>query len=225
MTKELKLVFLIVGIVLVALGAGFFMLQDQQKNAPKIATSNTEALFRETPNVKNNKDAKIVITEFADLQCPACAQTQPAIEALQAEYGDKIKFVFRHFPLNIHPNAKNAAAAAEAAGEQGKFFEMISKLYARQNDWSTQPAPTQIFRQIAQELGLDMTRFDKALGDEYGKARIIQDQADGTAIGVNATPTFFFNDEQITTGGINQVRSKIEEALKGSEAPSPAPSK
>lgn len=213
MNKEGKFILLIVGVVIIALVAGFFLLQNQQKNAPKVAVDNLEALNRETPLVKGKVDSQIVITEFADLQCPACAAIQPGVESLIAEYGNEIKFVFRHFPLSIHPNAKDAAYAAEAAGEQGKFFEMVHELYARQTEWSNQPDPGPVFSEVAQGLGLNMDEFGKAYSSQSQKARVAQDQADGEALGVNATPTFFFNDEQITYGGLNEVRSKIEAAL------------
>ncbi len=214
MTKELKLIILVVGIVLVALVSGFFLLQNQEKYAPKVAQNNLEALNRETPNVKGNKDSKIVVTEFADLQCPACSQVNPAVDQLVEQYKDKVKFVYRHFPLNIHPNAKDAAYAAEAAGAQGKFFEMVDLLYQKQSEWSTLPDPTGQFLTFASDLGLNQQEYQTAFSDNARRARVSQDAADGNALGVSATPTFFFNDEQITVGGIGEVRKKIEEALK-----------
>lgn len=217
MTKELKLIILVVGIVIVALVAGFFLMQDQQKNAPKVATNNLEALNRETPNVKGNKDSQIVITEFADLQCPACAQANPAVEQLVEEYKDKVKFVFRHFPLNIHPNAKDAAYAAEAAGAQGKFFEMAHTLYEKQSEWSTLPDPYSQFTVYVRDLGLNEEDFASTYRSDEGKGRVAQDTADGNVLGVSATPTFFFNDEQITVGGVGELRRKIEEALAGQQ--------
>lgn len=217
MTKELKLIILVVGVVIVALVAGFFLMQDQQKNAPKVAANNLEALNRETPNVKGNKDSQIVITEFADLQCPACAQANPAVEQLVEEYKDKVKFVFRHFPLNIHPNGKDASYAAEAAGAQGKFFEMANLLYQKQSEWSTLPDPYSQFTVYVRELGLNEEEFASTYRNDERKARVAQDTADGNVLGVSATPTFFFNDEQITVGGVGELRRKIEEALAGQQ--------
>lgn len=220
MSKEAKLVSIIIAIVIVVAGVGFFLMKSTPQEVTDNGPSTTapvdkqEALNRSTPNVRGKTDSTITVIEFADMQCPGCAAANPQVDNLVKQYGDKVKFVFRHFPLPMHKNAMVAADAVEAAGEQGKFWEMVDELYARQPEWDELSDPKPVFRQIAQNMGLDAEKFDKSLVTHPHRDRINQDKADGAALGNPGTPTFYINGEQIFQGGIPELKQKIEEALK-----------
>ncbi len=142
------------------------------------------------------KDAKVTVVEFGDFQCPACGAEAPIVKDLRSEYAGKVNFVFRHFPLSIHPNAQVGAEAAEAAGAQGKFWEMYDLLYANQSQWVDSSDPVSFFVTYAQSLGLNTTTFKSDVDNYKYVTKIRRDMADGTAIGVSATPTFYVNGVQ-----------------------------
>ncbi len=140
-------------------------------------------------------DAKVVITEFSDFECPYCRQMQPDVQRIKAEYGNKIKWVFRNFPLDFHPQAMPSHIAARCAGKQEKYFEFQTKVFSipyngRQLDMST----GQLDR-IAQSIGLNMPAYAQCIADKDGKQReeIEADMRYGQKIGVRGTPTIFIN--------------------------------
>ncbi|MEK7173495.1 MAG: thioredoxin domain-containing protein, partial [Patescibacteria group bacterium] len=111
--------------------------------------------------IRGNSASPVMLVEYGDFQCPACAQYYPVVKALEQEFAADTQFIFRHFPLTRpHPNAKGAAAAAEAAGIQGKFWEMHDILFERQNEWAAKPRPQSTFNSYAEELGLDVKKFE-----------------------------------------------------------------
>ncbi|PIQ77834.1 protein-disulfide isomerase [Candidatus Peregrinibacteria bacterium CG11_big_fil_rev_8_21_14_0_20_46_8] len=168
--------------------------------------------------VKGNRNAEVVLIEYADFQCPACASYFPIVQRLNAELGDKIAFVFRHFPLrSIHPNAEPSARAAEAAGRQGKFFEMHDMIFAKQHEWSRLPRAAGTFEDYAEELGLDMDQYEKDVNSQEVINRVNRDVLGGRAAGVNGTPTFFLNGQQITNPrSYDEFKALIESALQNS---------
>lgn len=227
MTKEVKMVLGVVAVVVVFAGLGFFLLKQQNDALPQVSSDKSEALTRSTPNVRGKADSKIKVIEFGDIQCPACAAANPLMDELYKQYGDRVSFTFRHFPLPMHPNAYVGADAVEAAGEQGKFFEMATKVYEAQPIWAETSDPSPTFQKLAEELGLNMEQFNKAYSGKTHRNRIDQDKADGQYLEVPGTPTFYVNGEQIMSGGPAQVKSKIEELLKTEQSqttqPSPTP--
>lgn len=169
--------------------------------------------------------AALQIVEFADLQCPACARTQPLLEQAVAEYGSKIQVVFRHFPLSSHQNAQEAAQAAEAAGAQGKFWEMASKLYFNQSNWQDSRQPLPIFQGYAEELGLNTEQFANDYSRQELVDRIRTDTGDGNALGVAATPTIYFNGEEISVPlSYPELKAAIDARLNQTAQPSPTES-
>ena len=141
------------------------------------------------------------------------------------EYGDRVGLVFRNFPLaTIHPNARAASATAEAAGLQGKYWEMHDLLYERQGDWSNQDATkrTETFNQYAEEVGLDIEKFKTDVASANVGKKISFDQALGKREGVSATPTFYLNGEKldeetssgIVQGDLTKIKAKLDELLK-----------
>ncbi len=169
------------------------------------------------PHIKGNPDASVVLVEYSDFQCPACAQFYPYIQELMNDYGDDIRFEYRHFPLiNIHPQAVPAARAAEAAAQQGKFWEMHDKLFENQSVWSKAANPNAYFNQYAEELGLDVETFKRQMGSAMIQSAIDASFADARERGFTGTPTFMLNDEVMEFGTFDEFRSQIEAAI-GSE--------
>lgn len=158
---------------------------------------------------------KAQLVEFLDFECPACGSIHPVVEEFKAEFGDRITFIHRHFPLPVHPNAGQAALAAEAAGQQDQYQQMINKLFETQSQWArSQQSQAPLFRTYAEQLGLDLALFDAAVADPKTEERIMADVADGKALGVNATPTFFLNGEKLTLTTKAEFRQKLADAVK-----------
>ncbi len=168
---------------------------------------------------------KIILVEFGDYQCPGCEGAYPNVKTLMEEYGNDVTLVFRNFPLtSIHPNARAAAATAEAAGLQGKFWEMHDMLYGNQDDWNSLDTSkrTDIFNSYATTLGLDLEKFKTDVAAKPVTQKINFDLALGKSVKVTGTPTFFLNGEQLddaTTEGIIQgnltaIKAKLDELVK-----------
>lgn len=152
-----------------------------------------------TPHVKGGQDAAVTLVEYSDFQCPACAGFQPVVTGMLEQYGDKLRLEFKHFPLppQMHPHAFPAAMAAEAAGQQGKFFEFHDLLFTNQATWSKATVPTTFFIQYANELGLDVDKFKEHMRSSALRERIQADFAAGQALDITGTPTFFLNGKKM----------------------------
>jgi len=157
---------------------------------------------------RGKQDASVRVVEYGDFQCPACAAAYPGVKKLSEEYGDRVTFVYRHFPLRQHQFAKKAAEAVEAAGAQGKFWEMHDKLYENQQNL----AETDLTR-YAEELGLDIARFNQELTGSTYAALVEQNLAAGLDAGVGATPTFFVGEQRIEGADIAALKAAIDAAL------------
>ncbi len=140
-----------------------------------------------------SSSAKVTLVEFGDYQCPACGEYHPLVKQLLTEFSGKVNFVFRNFPLSQHANSSISAQAAEAAGLQGKFWEMHDKLYEAQNDWSVSNDAKTIFVGYATTLGLDIDKFKTDIDSSVVKDKVQSDTRDGNLININATPTFYLN--------------------------------
>ncbi|MEP6920095.1 MAG: thioredoxin domain-containing protein [bacterium] len=161
--------------------------------------------------MKGNPNATVTIVVFSDFQCPSCSQQHPIIERLIAEYGNRVRFVMRDFPLSQHKQALKAAAAAEAAREQGKFWEYAHLLFHHQSALQVEN-----LKAYASELSLDRAKFDAALESEAIKEQVQRDIVDGERIGVAATPTTFINGKEVLNRSYEGLKSALETSLKGS---------
>jgi protein-disulfide isomerase len=140
-------------------------------------------------HVRGPDDAPVTLVEYGDLECPYCGQAEGVIRELLASYGDDVRYVWRHLPLNdVHPHAQVAAEASEAAAAQGKFWEMYDTLLNRQDALT----PRDLVR-YASELGLDVERFREELRRREYASRVSEDVASADESGVSGTPTFFIN--------------------------------
>ena len=150
-------------------------------------------------------DAPVTLVEYGDFECPHCGEAFPLIKAIKARLGDQLRVVFRHFPLTMdHPNAQKAAEAAEAAAQQGKFWEMHDLLFENQRRFSQET-----FIELARKLDIDTDWFRKALDEGRFAERVTADFNTGVRSGVNGTPTFFINGERFD-GIWNQDENLLE---------------
>ena len=176
------------------------------------ARDNAELLVREdSPRLSDGDEA--VFVEFLDFECEACIALYPAIEDLREEYGDRITFVVRHMPL--HGNSVNAALAAEAAAEQGEFETMYHRLFETDQEWGHKETPQrETFFGYAEDLGLNMDRFESVYDDPGTLERIEQSQRDGQALGVQGTPTFFLDGQLLQPQSITDLEDAFDAALE-----------
>lgn len=224
MSRESKI---LIGILIAIVGGmiALFMFANRDTSGPAPVGDKTKIV---RDNSHQTGSGPVQLVEFGDFQCPACGATHPVIKQLLQDYNGKITFYFRNFPLtNIHKNALASAQAAEAAGDQGKYWEMYDKLYDGQKDWSelTSSDAAAKYTDYAKDLGLDVNKFSQALSNGQFKTIVDQDAADATALNLQATPTFFINGTQYTgKTDYPSLRDAVQaELTKLSPSPSPAP--
>lgn len=192
--------------ILVTLGlgvvvSGFIWLIQSDVQADQQTAVNLEVdLTGGSDWVRGNGEGKVVMVEYSDFQCPACAAYEPLVKRLLEEQEDTVAFVYRQYPLiSIHANAQLAAQAAEAAGVQGKFWDMHDKLFAEQTTWAGATDPTSVFVQYATDMGLDAEKFTADLTSDQVKSVVAEDVASGNRLGIQATPTFYVNGKKMPT--------------------------
>jgi protein-disulfide isomerase len=158
--------------------------------------------------------APVTLVEYGDYECPYCGEAYPIIKNIQADIGNKLRFVFRNFPVTqVHPHAQHAAEAAEAAGAQNKFWEMHDYLYEHQDALDDNH-----LRRYASALGMDVLRFDREMAEHVHASRVREDFMSGIRSGVNGTPTFYINSVRYDDSWDEEtLLSAINEALKNSE--------
>lgn len=172
------------------------------------------------PHVLGNAEADVVLVEYSDFQCPACGQFAPIVKDVIDEYGEQLRFEYRHFPLtSIHPFAVPAARAAEAAGQQGEFFAMHDLLFENQSNWSNSGNPNAFFTQYAEEIGLDMDLFNQHMKASLITDKINDEFSEARERGFTGTPTFTLNGEQMVFNTFEEFITQIEAAI-GIEATS-----
>lgn len=231
--KLKRLAAVVVGItVIVTLVAGALPLLKSNSVAPSEPSAARDQILKvkDSDWTRGSKSAPVTFVEYGDFQCPACSAYYPIIKQLQEEYGDRVQFVFRHFPLTtVHRNAAAAARAAQAAGAQGKFWEMHDLLFSRQSSWSESFGAPDIFAQYAQELGLDQGKFKSDTASDAINQAIDADVQGAGDIGVNATPTFFLEGKKLENPrSVEEFKLLLDGALSRAQtppvtAPAPAP--
>lgn len=177
-------------------------------------TSSAEVVREDSHRLSQAQDEKAVLVEFLDFECESCLAAYPLVEDLSEEYGENLTVVSRYFPLPGHPNSETAAAAVEAAAQQGKFKEMHARMYETQTEWShTNEDRSPVFRGYAEDLALDMAAYDAAIADPATMERVNADKNDGIALNVQGTPTFFLDGRKIQPATAEEFRSLIETAI------------
>lgn len=165
-----------------------------------------------------NKTSKVTLINYGDFQCPGCAAAHPIIKNVVEKYKDKIRFIFRNFILSYHTNAKAAAAAAEAAGFQNKYWEMHNLIYESQTSWESLNVDdrTSFFNSLAETIKLDMDQFKTDMASERLTEKMSFDYNLGLKTGVKGTPSFYLNGQQLESDNWNDESSlskKIDEEL------------
>src|ERR687893_173577 len=160
-------------------------------------------------------DAPVTLVKYGDYECPYCGEAHPVLKELQERVGEQVRFVFRHFPLDsVHPRARRAAQAAEAAASQGRFWEMHDLLYERQDELGEED-----LTRHAAELGLDLRRFEEDLANDHYAWRIEEDRLGGNRAGVRGTPAFFVNGVRYTGPiDLDGLLAAVEEAASSPSA-------
>jgi protein-disulfide isomerase len=243
--KSSGLPLIIIGIVLVAGIIGAYFLYNSSKsttgnrntaagNTNRAANTATAPLGANPPNMLGSPTASVTIEEFADFQCPACAAVHPAMKEIQSTYGNRIRFIFRNFPLAIpqHDKAYEAAVASEAVRLQdsSKFWVFQSKLYENQQAWTSNPNYRQIWEGYVQETGLDVERFKADMAGTAAKQRVDEDIRRGRGLSIDSTPTVFVNGksvgglESMTVPNLRQmIDTEIQNAARAQPASNAAP--
>jgi len=220
-----KVTWSIFGAVVVLILGGLVVYSRTSNPAIDVSTIDTnKATVASAQNgniaehVYGNPDAKVVFVEYGDFQCPSCGGAYAQVKSATEAYKDKVAFIFRNFPLtSIHPNARAAAAAAEAAGLQGKYWQMHDMLYETQSAWENTNGDqrTNVFVGYAGELGLDEAKFKTDLSSKAVNDKISFDQAIGKKSNVNATPTFYLNGTQVNADDSGQIVQGSKTILTG----------
>lgn len=191
-------------------------------NSTKIAESSVlipEASYKTSgivdgKYVEASSSSQVTLVEFGDYVCPACGVYAPIIKKILTDYSGKVTYVFRDFPLSYHTNAPLASFAAQAAGLQGKYWEMHDKLFENQSAWSNAEDARTIILGYAKELGLDLVKFESDLGSHDIKNKVQLGTSDGNKVGLSETPTFYLNGEKVTlTGGPTELEKQVSTAV------------
>lgn len=211
-------------IVILAVAAAAYFSGSSINNNGFVAT--TVPPITAADHITGDASSKVSVIEYGDFECPACGEWEPLMEQLRQQYGNTVEFVFRNFPLyQIHPFAMIGAQAAEAAADQGQYWQMHDLLYKEQTQWTADTTLTpadvvsQFFNGYAQQLGLNVAEFDVDINSSTTIARVQRDLDTGNAAQINHTPTFFVNLQQIPNPtGLAQFQQVIEAALASSSA-------
>lgn len=208
MTPTRWIIFVLICVVTLG-GLVFFSKKDSiDVNSIDPATSVSETSTAIGDQIYGDKTSKVILIEYGDFQCPGCAGAFPGLKTIKEEYKDRIAFIFRNFPLTtIHPNALAAATVAEAAGLQGKFWEMHDKLYENQTAWGSIDSSKRndVFVGYAEDLGLDTEKFSSELSDPRIAEKISRDRALGNKVEVSSTPTLFIGNEKLSNDVVTDL--------------------
>jgi protein-disulfide isomerase len=174
---------------------------------PEKPVSN-DLLIRNDSWSTGSANSKVTLVEFSDFECPACINVHKIVKDLIDKYSKEIKFVYRHYPLDIHPNARKAAMAVEAAGLQGKFWEMQDGLFNLQGQLEESN-----IQKIVDNLKLDVNRFNEDLKSSTVSNKIQNDVNDGNLLKIDQTPTFYINGIKIKLTNYKDLEKEIEKIL------------
>ena len=228
MNKEIKILAAIALVVVIAAVAGASYYRNSVQNAPVTVGSgggksgaSAETLVRPDSPTLGAADAPVTLVEFLDPECESCAAFAPVVKKILKDYDGKIRLVVRYMPL--HPNSMRAATLTEAAGEQGKYWQMQELLFQKQAEWgerhgapASAPKPdiNALFEKYAMELGLDTNKINNALKENRYQEKLERDRRDGQTLGVRQTPSFFVNGRKLARFGESDLRALIQDEMK-----------
>ncbi|OGJ21328.1 MAG: hypothetical protein A3A82_04030 [Candidatus Pacebacteria bacterium RIFCSPLOWO2_01_FULL_47_12] len=204
----------ILGTLLLIAGIAFFFSKDLATSEQPVDEA---ALLAGATNTRGSESPLVTIVEFSDFQCPACAASQPLVTAVMQEFGDQVRLVYRHFPLEqTHPYARTAAIASEIVAEQNQFWQFHDVLFARQATWSKLGSVEEVQTTLAQyaaELGLDEAAFTAKIQESSVYSTLVQNDVElGSKVQVTATPTFFVNGQRATAPQLRDLVTSVVKA-------------
>lgn len=206
-------------IIMVVLIVGFagFLIYNSQSNPAE----NGEQAVEQSQHIKGQGTSGVEVVEFGDFGCPGCHAYYPTMQQVAQHYGDEISFQFKHFVLPAHERSLAAAKVAEAAGEQGKFWEMHDILFEQFEAWRGNSNPTELFESYAQQLELDIEKFRSDRDSRTINTRINLDREEGEEEGATSTPTFIINGQKVETprNNLEFFQQLIDEAIAEAETP------
>jgi len=235
MRRKLPII-IIVGVLLVALAGGALLMHPSRTlstatlpspstptpravNTPGTSTTRPAVATTVAPgtHLRGRSDAPVLLEEYADFQCPPCGFVHPILKRLESEYETQLRVAFHHFPLRTtHKHAAEAARAAEAAGVQGKFWQMHDLLFEKQKEWKDAPTARPLFLTYARTLGLDLEKFTRDIDSTVISNRVMNDETSGAARGVTGTPTVYLNGRELAFEDVtnyNTLRALIEREI------------
>jgi protein-disulfide isomerase len=198
-------------IVVASLGGG-----NQTDALPEVTPDGEAQVQRDDSHfINGSADSDVTIVEFLDFQCPACAVAAGSVGSIIDTYGDRVAVVIRNFPLtSIHPHAVDSALAFEAAAAQGAATEMYRALFATQEQWSPgRGSQAAVFRDLAEQLGLDMAEYDRVVADPATLERVSRDNADALGLGLQGTPSFFIDGQQAAIQSLDELQAIVAQKL------------
>ena len=218
MTASRSLPCIMAGVAAFTLLAGPLHCQTVQQNS--LTTSADRAASTKPPtesvHIRGNSNAPVTLEEFGDFECPSCKNLATFLDQMVKEYHPRVRLIFRNFPLSMHQHARDAAAAAEAAGVQGHYWEMHDMLYQEQPVWSSSNDVRTLFVSYAETLGLDLRQFKRDMESGKVKDRIELDQARAKSLGVQTAPSLFVDKREMGANERNPegVRRLVDAAVK-----------
>jgi protein-disulfide isomerase len=222
MKKEVRTLILIGSVIAaIAIIGTLIYRQSEPTSIPPVTEQPdmTEKLVRPDSPTLGPADAKVTVVEFFDPECEACAQFGPTVKSMVKEF-PQVRFVFRYMPL--HRSARLAASYLEAAGEQGKYWEMLELMFRKQSEWGeihgaapdpNRPQPSGVFERFGEELGLDVGQLKSSAMNPKHTAKADRDLADGRMLGVRQTPTIFVNGRKLLRLTEGELRTMIQSEL------------
>ncbi|MFZ5424260.1 MAG: DsbA family protein [Patescibacteria group bacterium] len=207
--RNFPVLFLLSITILIFAGIIIASKDETNTDAPSLEVASTSKLVPAHAYTLGNPEAVVTIVEFSDFQCPACKTAAPVVKTLLRKYDGDVRLVYRNFPLPQHRNAEMAAIAAQAAGQQGKFWEYHDVLFANQDKLREQDLV-----KYADDLELDVAQFEQDLKNEIFENVIAEDIRDARAIGVSSTPTFYVNGEKAELRAFTDLETLIIQAIE-----------
>lgn len=205
---------LLIPALVVAVFATFVIYDATRGDDKPDGRSQSLAIQDDTHILDQGPDGSPILVEFLDFECEACGAFYPLVEQIRERYNGDITFAVRYFPLDGHRNSRNAAYAVESAARQGKIAQMYSMMFRTQSQWGDQNVDhADTFRGFAEEIGLDMNRYDRDVASDSVKQRVERDYQDGLSLGVTGTPSFFLENERLEPQSVEDFYGSIEDAL------------
>ncbi|NTU73831.1 thioredoxin domain-containing protein [Candidatus Roizmanbacteria bacterium] len=199
---------------------GFLFIVYSFTNKPSVITYSEVNVIKPDDHLKWSSAKKDILVEYSDYQCPGCANFHKLIQTLEkspdgAKIMQNVTFVYRNFPLTqIHRNSLSAAYLGEAAGKQGKFFEMGDVLFDKQSEWAEAEDPQPLFMRYAQSLGLNIDQLKTDMNSQEVKDKVQKDQASGTNASLDKTPTFYLNGKKIDPQSFDDFKTTLEQSYQ-----------